>query len=49
MKRLSIKLRVTVWYTLLVALIALLAFGALLLGARRMMRSYYEGVLTSTV
>ena len=29
MKRLSIKARVTFWYTLLVALIALLAAGAL--------------------
>lgn len=48
MKRLSIKARVTIWYTLLVALIALLAALVLFLSARRMMRNYYLETLTGT-
>ena len=48
MKRLSIKARVTIWYTLLVALIALLAAGTLFFSARRMMRNYYQETLDST-
>ena len=48
MKRLSIKARVTFWYTLLVALIALLAAAALFYSAQRMMGNYYEEALTST-
>lgn len=48
MKRLSIKARVTIWYTLLVALIALLAAGVLFLSARRMMHNYYYETLTGT-
>ena len=48
MKRLSIKARVTFWYTLLVALIALLAAGALFWSAQRMMDNYYEEALVST-
>ena len=48
MKRLSIKARVTFWYTLLVALIALLAAGALFWSAQRMMDNYYEEALVGT-
>ena len=48
MRRLSVKQRVTVWTTLLVALIALLAFGALLSGERRMLRNYYADMLAGT-
>ena len=48
MKRLSIKARVTIWYTLLVALIAFLAALVLFLSARRMMHNYYLETLTGT-
>ena len=48
MKRLSIKARVTIWYTLLVALIAFLAALVLFLSARRMMNNYYLETLTGT-
>ena len=48
MKRLSIKARVTIWYTLLVALIALLAAGVLLLSTRRRMHNSYYETLTGT-
>lgn len=48
MRQLSIKLRVTIWYTLLVAMIALLAFVALRWSAERMTRSYYLDALAAT-
>ena len=48
MRRLSIKLRVTIWYTLLVALIAGLALCTLFFSGQAMVRSYYEEALAGT-
>lgn len=48
MKRLSIKIRVTLWYTLLMAVIAMVALLVLFTGAQRMIINYYQGTLRST-
>lgn len=49
MKRISVKLRVTVWYMLLVALLAGLMLQAMLGAVRRASDAYFENLLTISV
>lgn len=48
MKRLSIKIRVTLWYTLLVTAIAGIALAVVFAGGQRMVINYYRESLLST-
>ena len=49
MKKLSIKLKVTIWYTAFVAAVALLALGIIALFAGQMFRSEQEEELRGEV